>query len=194
VLRLAVGKTDIPPVSGTGERWFDSSQPDAPWGNGCPASLMSSRSRFDSCRRYFLCWGRSSTAQSARLSGERPPVRIRSSPFRGGRGVAAAFAVVIRAASVRARPATSSFADAEHRRAQPAVTRSPRAVVVRLHPSALTSLGMKLMGMSTSLAPRRSGFDSRRLHFPASVVSTEARTLRTVAAQVRLLPEALVRP
>lgn len=28
MLQLAVGKTDIPPVSGTGDRWFDSSRPD----------------------------------------------------------------------------------------------------------------------------------------------------------------------
>src|SRR5262249_7793659 len=32
-------------------------------------------------------WGRSSVVESARLSGERPPVRVRSSPFHGGRGV-----------------------------------------------------------------------------------------------------------
>jgi hypothetical protein len=38
-----------------------------------------------------LCkaWGRSSDAQSARLSGEKGPVRVRSSPFHGGRGVTA---------------------------------------------------------------------------------------------------------
>ena len=33
-----------------------------------------------------------------------------------------------------------------------------------LSPRPRKTLGMKLMGMGTSLAPRRSGFDSRRLH------------------------------
>ena len=42
------------------------------------------------------------------------------------------------AVSVRIRSAALSHADAEQRRAQQAVTLSPRAVVVRLHPSALT--------------------------------------------------------
>ena len=53
--------------------------------------------------------------------------------------------------------------DAEHRRAQRAVTALPPAVVVRLHPST-PSLGMQLWWQSTSFAPRRCGFDSRRLH------------------------------
>jgi hypothetical protein len=120
-LHLAVGELATPPVSGTGDRWFDSSQSDlvAPRGRGAavPASLMSSRS-----------W-----------------VRIPPAPL------------------------TLSQADAEHRRAQRAVTPWPRAVVVRLHPSALE--GMKFFWKNASLAPRRSGFDSRRLHH-ASVVST----------------------
>src|SRR5687768_17842131 len=89
-LHLAVGETATPPVSGTGDRWFDSSRPDltlraerAKRGRGAavPASLMSSRS-----------W-----------------VRIPPAPL---------------------------HADAEHRRAQRAVTPWPTAVVVRLHPSA----------------------------------------------------------
>ena len=38
---------------------------------------------------FRLFRGRSSEEQSARLSSERPPVRARSSPLRGGRVVAA---------------------------------------------------------------------------------------------------------
>jgi hypothetical protein len=50
---LAVGEMATPPASGAGDRWFDSSRPDCAVGNWRPASLMSSRSRFDSCRRYL---------------------------------------------------------------------------------------------------------------------------------------------
>jgi hypothetical protein len=87
--------------------------------------------------RLPLSRGRSSAAQSARLSGERSPVRSRSSPLPGGRGVDGS----TRGCEPRRRrfepgrpPLTR--ADAEQRRAQQAVTLSPRAVVVRLHPSA----------------------------------------------------------
>jgi hypothetical protein len=107
---LAVGKTDIPPASGAGDRWFDSSQPDfdAPWGNGCPASLMSSRSRFDSCRRYFVsrCGGVAQRGERSLVrreaAGSSPVVPVSWWPWCKRQ----AFAVVIRAASVRARPAT----------------------------------------------------------------------------------------
>jgi hypothetical protein len=51
------------------------------------ASLMSSRRGFES-RPRADSRGRSSAAQSARLSGERSSVRVRSSPLRGDRGVA----------------------------------------------------------------------------------------------------------
>jgi hypothetical protein len=100
---------------------------------------MGSRRGFESHPRYSSR-GRSSDAQSARLSGERPPVRVRSFPLhvRGGRGVTAASGAVNPEASVRTRPATPFHADAEHGRAQPAVTRPPPAVVVRLHPFAST--------------------------------------------------------
>jgi hypothetical protein len=37
---------------------------------------------------------------------------------------------------------------------------------------AAQTLGMRFFRKNASLAPRRSGFDSRRLHLPASVVST----------------------
>jgi hypothetical protein len=98
------------------------------------ASLMSSRPwvRIPPA----LLRGRSSDEQSARLSGERPPVRVRSSPLRGGRGVNGS----IRGRDPRgagSNPAGHpSPADAEHRRAPRAVNAAPRAVVVRLHPSA----------------------------------------------------------
>ena len=89
-------------------------------------------------------WGRSSEEQSTRLSSERPPVRARSSPFRGGRGVDGS----TRGCDPRRRrfePGRSplTHADAEHRRAQQAVTLSPRAVVVRLHPSALGDVAQR---------------------------------------------------
>jgi hypothetical protein len=108
--------------------------------------------------------GRSSDEQSARLSGEKPPVRVRSSPLlRGGRGVDG---------STRGRdPRWRRFepgrppltrADAEHRRAQQAVTLSPRAVVVRLHPSA--PRGCSSTGRAPRLQRGRCRFDSDRLH------------------------------
>jgi hypothetical protein len=44
-LHLVVGEWATPPVSGTGDRWFDSSRPDLRGrGVAIPASLMSSRS------------------------------------------------------------------------------------------------------------------------------------------------------
>jgi hypothetical protein len=115
-------------------------------------------------------WGRSSDEQSARLSGERPPVRVRSSPLRGGRGVDGS----TRGCEPRRRRfepgrPPSRHADAEHRRAQQAVTLSPRAVVVRLHPSA-SCRRMARGCSSTGRAPRlqrgRCRFDSDRLHLP----------------------------
>src|SRR5436190_24256309 len=84
----------------------------------------------------FVLFGGVAQRESARLSGEGPPVRVRPSPFRGGCGVTAASEVVSLAVPVRIRSA-ALYADAEHGRAQQAVTLSPRAVVVRLHPSAL---------------------------------------------------------
>ena len=67
---------------------------------------------------------------------------------------------------VRIPPALLVLADAEHRRAHCAVTAASPTVVVRLHPSASIRPGMRFFWKNTSLAPRRSGFDSRRLHFP----------------------------
>ena len=86
---------------------------------------------------HLFAWGRSSDEQSARLSGERPPVRVRSSPCRGEPWCRL----------------TPDSADAEHRRAQQAVSLWPRAVVVRLHPSA--PRGCSSTWASASLARRK---------------------------------------
>jgi hypothetical protein len=120
--------------------------------------VVGSRSRLPPPSR-----GRSSDAQSTRLSGERPPVRVRSSPLRGGRGVDGS----IRGCEPRRRRfepgrPPSLRADAEHRRAQQAVTLSPRAVVVRLHPSA--PRGCSSTGRAPRLQRGRCRFDSDRLH------------------------------
>jgi hypothetical protein len=83
--------------------------------------------------------------------------------FRGGRGVDGS----TRGRDPRwrrfepGRP-PSTRADAEHRRAQQAVTLSPRAVVVRLHPSA--SRGCSSTGRAPRLQRGRCRFDSDRLH------------------------------
>jgi hypothetical protein len=115
--------------------------------------------------------GRSSVAQSTGLSGQRSPVRARSSPsIHGGCGVSGS---IRDCESRRCRfdPDRPPFnADAEHGRAPRAVNAVPPAVVVRLHPSA-PSRGTKLWWQSVSLATRRRRFDSCRLH-RASVVST----------------------
>ncbi len=118
--------------------------------------------------RLPLSRGRSSAAQSTRLSGERSPVRVRSSPLHGGRGVDGS----TRGCEPRRRrfepgrpPLT--HADAEQRRAQQAVTLSPRAVVVRLHPSAprlVRSGGCSSTGRAPRLQRGRCRFDSDRLH------------------------------
>src|SRR4051794_22607380 len=69
-----------------------------------------------------------------------------------------------------------------------------QAVVVRLHPSAPVSRwGWSPWGRAPRL--QRGGAGSiPAVSITASVVSREARTLRTVEAQVRLLPEALHTP
>lgn len=125
--------------------------------------------------RLPLSRGRSSAAQSTRLSGERSPVRVRSSPLHGGRGVDGS----TRGCEPRRRrfepgrpPLT--HADAEQRRAQQAVTLSPRAVVVRLHPSAprlLRSGGCSSTGRAPRLQRGRCRFDSDRLHLRLRSVS-----------------------
>jgi hypothetical protein len=83
VLRLAVGELATPPVLGAGDRRFDSCRPDLRGrGEAVLASLMSSRP-WVRIPPALLTWTRgcSSDEQSARLSGERPPVRVRSSPL-----------------------------------------------------------------------------------------------------------------
>ena len=169
------GSMATPPASGAGDRRFDSCRPDlcAPTrGRGAAvlASLMSSRPWVRIPPAPF--GGRSSDEQSARLSSERPPVRVRSSPLDGGCGVDGS----TRGCEPRrrrfepGRPPSSFHADAEHRRAQQAVTLSLPAVVVRLHPSA-PSRGCSSIGRAPRLQRGRCRFDSDRLHL-ASVVST----------------------
>jgi hypothetical protein len=87
-LRLAVGESATPPASGAGDRWFDSSRPDlydTKRGGGAAvlASLMSSRRGFESHPRHArrADFGGVAQRKSARLSGDRPPVRVRSSPL-----------------------------------------------------------------------------------------------------------------
>jgi hypothetical protein len=97
-----------PPASGAGDRRFESCRPDLR-GRGAAvlASLMSSRPwvRIPPAR----CRGRSSDEQSARLSGERSPVQVRSSPLRPWWPWCKrrASEVVSLAVPVRARSATS---------------------------------------------------------------------------------------
>ena len=129
-----------------------------------PASLMSSRSRFDSCRRY--CSSSGGVAQQRRALVCRARGRRFESGrprFHGGRGVDGS----TRGCDPRwrrfepGRP-PSLRADAEHRRAQQAVTLSPRAVVVRLHPSA--PRGCSSTGRAPRLQRGRCRFDSDHLH------------------------------
>ena len=96
---LAVGELATPPASGAGDRRFDSCQPDSSRrrrsrkgrdmkeGSGSAAAFRSHARRRRSRKGRDIVyrtrpWGRSSDEQSARLSGERPPVRVRSSPSR----------------------------------------------------------------------------------------------------------------
>ena len=123
-----------------------------------PASLMSSRQQVDSCPRSL--WGRSSVAQSTRLSAGTAPVRVRSSPLRGGRGVTEASEVVDLAAPVRPRPATPCYTRSLSKGELTAL--SPRRLALWWFDS--TPTGTKLWRQSSSLATSRSGFDSRRLH------------------------------
>ncbi len=90
-----------------GERRFESCQPDVRGRGGVVlASLMSSRPwvRIPPA----LPRGRSSDDQSARLSGERPPVRVRSSPLSWWPWRRRKHGVLSPAAPVRARPVTPS--------------------------------------------------------------------------------------
>jgi hypothetical protein len=117
--------------------------------------------------------GRSSDGQERSLvrreaAGSNPVV-----PAHGGRGVDGS----TRGCEPRrrrfepGRPPFSVFLRAlEHRRAQQAVTLSPRAVVVRLHPSA--PWGCSSTGESTSLATRQMSVRLRPSPPFASVVST----------------------
>jgi hypothetical protein len=99
--------------------------------------------------------------------------------------------VVSLAVPVRVRSVTPKHADAEQRRAQRAVTPPPRAVVVRLHPSA--PRGCSSTGRAPCLQRGRCRFDSDRLH-PPPWCERQARALCTAEVRVRLLPEALRGP
>ena len=168
--QLTVGELAIPPVSGTGDRRFDSCQSDARWRSGNLASFMRSRRGFESHPRYLSHLG--GVAQSSRaLVCQARGHRFESGRPRnhGGRGVTAASGVVIPVASVRTRPATPFQADAEHGRAQRAVTPPPDGCggstpPVRINP------GTRLYRQSTSLAPRR-----KRVRLPPSPLPTEVR-------------------
>jgi hypothetical protein len=132
---LAVGELATPPASGAGDRRFDSCQPDLR-GRGAAvlASLMSSRSwvrippalplgGVAQMSRALACQARGRRFESGRPRSWWPWCNgsIRGRDPRG----------------VGSNPVGHPFhADAEHRRAQRAVTPLPRAVVVRLHPSA----------------------------------------------------------
>ena len=79
---LAVGELATPPALGAGDAVrLLPARPCHTRGRGAAvlASLMSSRP-WVRIPPALPRWGRSSAEQSARLSGERPPVRIRSSP------------------------------------------------------------------------------------------------------------------
>jgi hypothetical protein len=118
---------------------------------------------------HLALGGVAQTRQSARLSGERPPVRVRSSPLRGGRGVDGS----TRGCEPRRRRfepgrPPSPHADAEQLVSSPRCKRGASCCggstpSVRITPP-LIGRGMKLWWQSASLATRRSGFDSRRLH------------------------------
>ena len=98
--------------------------------------------------------------------------------FRGGRGVDGS----TRGRDPRRRRfepgrPPSPRADAEHRRAQQAVTLSPRAVVVRLHPSA-PSGGCSSIGRAPRLQRGGCRFDSDHLHCLRSVNGKHAPFVR----------------
>ena len=55
--------------------------------------------------------------------------------------------------------------------------RSARSLLGGARSAAAQTTGMRFFWKNASLAPRRSGFDTRRLHSPASVVSTASTRL-----------------
>ena len=130
------------------------------------ASLMSSRPWVRIPPALSL--GGVAQRESARLSGERPPVRVRSSPLvHGGCGVTAAPEVVSLAVPVRIRSAALLLRTLSTGELREAVTLSPRAVVVRLHPSALSHLppgDVAQLDRAPRLQRGRCRFDSDRLH------------------------------
>ena len=126
-------------------------------------------------RRLHLAVGK--LGHPAGFGNRRPLVRLqparsvtaRAGRAKRGRGAAVPASLMSSRSWVRIPPAPSS-ADAEHGRAQRAVTPWPRAVVVRLHPSASdrprslrANTGTRPGGASRLHRAGR-GFDSRRLH------------------------------
>lgn len=166
------GSLATPPVSGTGDRWFDSSRPDLR-GRGAAvlASLMSSRPWV---RIPPALWTRSTRRRTGRgsdgtglVQSAGPNVQLASTSLQGRparrwrRGHALAGAPMgnswLRSRSngqrlcLRLREADPAFhilADAEHRRAHCAVTAASPTVVVRLHPSA-SNMGTRFFWKNT---------------------------------------------
>ncbi len=163
-LLLAVGETGHPTGFGS-RRSLVRLQPARParWRSGCPREPHELEIVGSNPTRAFSFGGVAQSEEHSlvarEVAGSSPVV-----PARGGRGVAAAFAVVIRAASVRARPATlrlRTLSTASSTGCNPAASALWWFDSTRPH-----FLGMKLWWQSASLATRRSGFDSRRLHLP----------------------------
>ena len=81
-------------------------------GVAVPASLMSSRP-WVRIPPALLHWGRSSAAESTRLSGEHAPVRVRSSPLSAGKsGRCAAMMISRRSTSVSMRAEVADAGEA----------------------------------------------------------------------------------
>jgi hypothetical protein len=151
--RLVVGEMATPPASGAGDRRFDSCRPDdSKRGAGSarrqpprPEREARWRSGFPREPHELETWVRIPPAQFSR---GRSSTEERSFVRREGAGsipvVPASWwpwcSGSTRGCEPRgagSTPAGHPLADAEHRRAQRAVTPPRRAVVVRLHPSAL---------------------------------------------------------
>jgi hypothetical protein len=146
---LAVGERATPPVSGTGDRWFDSSQPDL-LSHVCDARW---RSGFPREPHELETWVRIPPAQFGGRSSEARALACQAIGRRFESGRPRSWWLWCNG-SIRGRdprgtgssPVGRLHADAEHRRAQRAVTPSLLAVVVRLHPSALIHPGDEAHG------------------------------------------------
>jgi hypothetical protein len=182
---LALGEVATPPALEAGDRRFDPCQPDLRGGGvGVLASLMSSRSRVR-IPSALPRRRRSSATWSARLSGERSPVRSRSSPlwpWCSGE----AFGAVIPAAPVRVRPVTPHSINRLRGVQRQARAPCKAEVRVRLLPEALLQRASRA-GANPVTAQLR-GPEHRRLSVRApracagrSARSSRARSQRSVA-------------